>query len=163
MRAVRTCVRVVAARHTSGRGEEGRILILVAGLFALLGLLIIGGVDVTSVQLARMHVLDAADAAAVHAADAVDKGSIYRGGVGRTVALSNASVQQAAAESLRSQSQPAHVAAWGLAPSTGTPDGRTAVVRVTADVQPPLLGGLLSFIGADVSVTVESHARADID
>ncbi|TWP35296.1 pilus assembly protein TadG-related protein [Leekyejoonella antrihumi] len=156
--------RIVRTRHTPGRREEdGRILILTAGLFALLGLLIVGGIDVTSVQIARMHVLDAADAAAVHAADAVDKGSIYRGGIGETVTLSNASVQQSAAESLQSQSRPAHVVGWGLAPSTGTPDGATAVVRVSADVRPPMLGGVLSFIGSDISVTVESHARADID
>lgn len=143
--------------------EHGRIIVLVAGLFALLGMLIIGGIDVTSVLLARMHVLDAADAAAVHAADSIDRARLYHEGIGQTIRLSDASVRAAAGESLRAQRLPAHVAQWGLSAGTGTDDGATAVVRVTAHVQPPLLGGLMSFLDHDVTVTVESHARATID
>ncbi len=155
--------RVLARRHrVSQEQDRGRILVLVAGLFGLLGLLIVGGIDVTSVQLARMHVLDAADAAAVHAADSIDRSSLYRKGIGETIALSDATVREAAGESLASQHRPAHVAGWQVASGTGTDDGSTAVVRVTADVQPPLLGGVLSFVGHDVTVTVESRARADV-
>ncbi len=142
--------------------DRGRIIILVAGLFAMLGMLVIGGIDVTSVLLARMHVLDAADAAAVHAADSIDRASLYHEGIGQAIRLSDESVRQAAGESLRSQLLPTHVARWGLSAGTGTDDGTTAVVRVTAHMRPPLLGGLMSFLDHDVTITVESHARATI-
>lgn len=158
----RICRRYAVDRE-GGESEDGRIMVLVAGLFALLGLLIVGGIDVTSVQLARMHVLDAADAAAVHAADSIDKARLYHGGLEETVTLSDASVQQAAAESLAAQRRPSHVSGWGVTSGTGTADGSTAVVRVTAQVHPPLLGGVLSFIDQEVTVTVESHARSEID
>lgn len=90
-------------RLTDDRPDRGRIIVLCAGLFALLGLLIMGGIDVTSAQLARIHLLDAADAAALDAADAVDNGAVYGGGVGQSVPLSNASVRADAAAQLRAQ------------------------------------------------------------
>ncbi|NYJ73881.1 pilus assembly protein TadG-related protein [Allobranchiibius huperziae] len=145
------------------RADRGRIIILCAGLFALLGLLIMGGVDVTSIQLARVHMLDAADAAALDAANAADKGAIYRGGVGSTVALSSDSVQVDARRELAAQELPAHVAGWAVVGGTGTPDGRTAVVRVSGTVHPPLFGGLLRAVGADVTITVQAKARSDVD
>ena len=145
------------------RGDRGRIIILCAGLFALLGLLIMGGVDVTSIQLARVHLLDAADAAALDAADAADKTAIYRGGVGSTIPLSSDSVQVDARRELAAQELPAHVAGWAVVDGTGTPDGRTAVVRVSGTVHPPLFGGLLKAVGGDVTITVQAKARSDVD
>ena len=57
---------------------------------------------------------------------------------------------------------PAHITSWGVVGGTGTPDGSTAVVRVRGNVRPPLLGGLLAFMEPDISITVESRARADV-
>lgn len=147
----------------SGRADGGRIVILCAGLFAILGLLVMGGVNVTSVQLARVHLLDAADAAALDAADAADDGAIYRQGVGQTVPLSNSSVVSDARASLAVQELPAHITGWAVTDGTGTADGRTAVVRVTATVKPPLFGGALSVLAGNVTITVQSEARSDVD
>lgn len=144
------------------RQDEGRISILIAGLFALLAMLIMGGVDVTAVQLARMHLIDVADAAAVDAADAIDEGAVYGSGVGDDLALTNARVISTAGQNLAGQQRPAHITSWGVASGSGTTDGRTAVVRVRGNVRPPILGGMLSFIGTDISITVESRARADV-
>ena len=156
-------IAVLRRRLRDDRPDRGRIIILCAGLFALLGLLIMGGVDVTSVQLARVHLLDAADAAALDAADAADPGAIYRGGVGSAVPLSSDSVQTDARRELAAQELPAHVAGWAVVAGTGTPDGRTAVVRVSGTVHPPLLGGLLKAVGGDVTITVQAKARSDVD
>ncbi|XAS76031.1 pilus assembly protein TadG-related protein [Dermatophilaceae bacterium Sec6.4] len=145
------------------RPDRGRIIILCAGLFALLGLLIMGGIDLTSVQLARIHLLDAADAAALDAADAVDNAAVYGGGVGRSVPLSNASVRADAAAQLRAQELPLHVLGWAVVDGTGTPDGRMAVVRVTGTVRPPLFGSVLGALGKDVTITVQAQARSDVD
>lgn len=153
----------VADRLRVDRQDSGRIIILCAGLFAILGLLVIGGVDVTSVQLARVHLLDAADAAALDAADAADNSAIYGAGVGQSVPLSSASVWQDARAGLAAQELPPHVLGWAIADGTGTPDGRTAVVRLRGTVHPPLFGGVLSALGHDVTITVQAQARSDVD
>lgn len=148
--------------HPRGkRREDGRILILGAGLFALLGLLIMGGVDVTAVQLARVKLIDAADAAALDSADAVDPAAVYRGGIGQQVRLSDASVRTDAARSLARQSLPGHLTNWAIVGGTGSTDGVTAHVVLRGTIRPPLTGGLLSLIGKDVTITVQANARAD--
>ncbi len=160
---IRAGAAIRARLDSHGRADHGRIIILCAGLFAILGLLIMGGVNVTSVQLARVHLLDAADAAALDAADAADDAAVYRTGVGRGVPLSNQSVVADARTNLAAQELPAHVIGWGVSSGTGTPDGRTAVVVVTATVRPPLFGGALSALAGDVTMTVQSDARSDVD
>lgn len=144
------------------RRDEGRISLLIAGLLGILALLVLGGVDATAVMIARTRVLDASDSAAADAADAIDEGAVYRGGVDQDLRLSTPEVWATAARSLGAQKRPSHVSAWGLDPGTGSPDGRTAVVRVSAHVRPPITGGFLSFFGDGVRVTVESRARADV-
>jgi hypothetical protein len=137
-------------------------MLLIAGLFGILAMLILGGVDVTAIQLARMQVLDAADAAATDAADAVDASSLYDGGVGSELELSDRSVQHTARLSLSRQRVPTHVLGWGVTDGTGAQDSHTAVVRVTAVVHPPVLGGVLSSVFGDIHVTVQSRAHADV-
>lgn len=149
-------------RRRAWRGrDDGRISVLIAGLLGILALLILGAVDVTAVQLARMRIIDAADSAASDAADAIDEGAIYGRGVGQELTLTDGSVQQVAGTNLGRQTLPTHVTSWGLQPGTGSPDGRTAVVILRGNVDPPITGGLLGFLG-DVPVTVESRARADV-
>ncbi len=142
--------------------ERGRILILGAGLFAILGLLIVGGIDVTAVQLAKMRVLDAADSAALAGADSADKGSLYRGGIQRGVPLTSGGVQQAAVGSLADQEVPTNVTAWRVAGSSVAGQD-TAVVQVEAAVRPPITGGMFSLFGSSVTVRVESRAHSAIE
>ncbi len=142
--------------------EPGRVVLLIAGLFGILAVLILGGVNVTAIQLARMQVLDAADAAAANAADAVDESSLYKGGVGSELALSDRSVQQSATATLAREDVPAHVTGWRVSDGTGAQDSRTAVVRVSAVVHPPVLGGVMSGMFGDVHITVQSRARAHV-
>lgn len=143
--------------------EGGRVVLLIAGLFGILAMLIVGGVDVTAIQLARMQVMDATDAAAADAADAADQASLYKGGLGSQLTLSDRSVQQTAASTLTRQDRPAHVTDWRVTDGTGAQDARTAVVRVSAVVHPPLLGGVVSGMFGDVHITVQSRARAHVD
>jgi len=144
------------------RTDDGRVMLLIAGLFGVLAMLILGGVNVTAIQLARMQVLDAADAAAADSADAVDASSLYGAGIGSDLELSDQSVQRTAGSSLARQRVPAHVLGWRVTDGTGAQDGRTAVVRVTAVVHPPVLGGVLSSVFGDIHVTVQSRAHADV-
>lgn len=151
--------RLTQLRH---EGENGRVLVLAAGLFALLGVLVVGGIDVTAVQLAKMRVLNAADSAALAASDSLDENAVYRGGLGSGAPLTDSGVTRAASGSLAQQRLPTNVEAWQVVSGSAS-DRSTAVVRVQARVHPPITGGLLSFLGSDVSVTVESRARSTIE
>lgn len=157
-----TAPAALRARLPRPDDERGRVALLIAGLFGILGMLIVGGIDVTAIQLARLQVIDAADAAAADAADAVDESGLYNGGVGSQLTLSDRTVRRTAGATLARQDLPAHVLGWHVADGTGAQDARTAVVRVSAVVHPPLLGGVMSTMFGDVHITVQSRARAQV-
>lgn len=135
--------------------------LLVLGFTVVAILLIVGTVAVTSVQLSRMRLLDAADGAALDAADSLDLGA-YQRGLGETVAVSDTTVRETAVKYLAERSRPQSLLAWQVAAGTGSPDGQTAVVRVSGDADLPLVGGLLDTLGGSVTITVESRARAPV-
>lgn len=143
------------------RDERGSISLFILGLAVIATLLIAGTVAVTSAQLSRMRLLDVADGAALSAANGLDD-SAYGQGVGESVPLSNASVQQRAAAYVGTRPRPGSVTDWRLSPGTGTPDGRTAVVVLTGRAQLPLIGPALRELGVSVTITVESRARSDV-
>lgn len=140
------------------RDEDGRVALLVLVFSMICVLLITGVVAVTSVHLSRMRLLDVADGAALAAANALDDAA-YRGGVGQTVPVSDATVQQAAADYVGSRPRPTGMARWGLGAGTGSPDGRVAVVQMSCTADVPLVGWLL---GDGVTITVVSRARGDL-
>lgn len=143
------------------RDDRGQLSILILGLTVIAMTLIIGGLAVTSVQISRMRLLDAADSAAL---EATDEGTerIYDQGLGETLPLSDDVVRRSAASHLASRDRPHGVESWSVASGTGSPDGRTAVVRLRGEADLPLVGGLLESMGGSVTVTVESRARADV-
>ncbi|WP_435199482.1 pilus assembly protein TadG-related protein [Janibacter sp. GS2] len=143
------------------RDERGQLSILVLGLTVIAMTLIIGGLAVTSVQISRMRLLDAADSAALEATDeGVER--IYDQGLGETLPLTDDVVRRSAAEHLAGRDRPHGLEGWEVAEGTGSPDGRTAVVRLRGEADLPLVGGLLESLGGSVTVTVESRARADV-
>jgi hypothetical protein len=143
--------------------DDGQILIMILG-YALIALsLVVVATDATAVYLARTQLLDAADAAALDAADAVDPASVYVHGVGEEVPLTDATVRATASAYLSGYSPPARVQDIRLDDPTGTPDGRLAVVQLTATVRLPLLGPVVQAWSGGISVTARSQARADID
>jgi hypothetical protein len=144
-------------------GDEGSISLYILGLAVMAAVVIAGAAVVTSAHITRMTLLDVADGAALAAANALDESTGYDNGVGASVPISRASVSRRAAEYLRSRPRPARVTAWRLTPSTGSPDGGTAVVGLTADVELPVLGTALRAIGGSITISVESSARADLD
>ncbi len=151
----------MTGQRTDKRDERGSLSILTMGLVLIATLLILGGVGVTAALVARMRVTDAADAAALSAANALDP-TAYEQGIGEAVPLSDASVRELAAGYLDSRPLPTDVAGWALERGTGSPDGETAVVVLTAQVNLPVVGAVLDALGSEVSVTVTSRARAVI-
>lgn len=145
-----------------GDRESGQISILLLGMVTLALSVVLAVVGVTSVQLARIHLLDAADAAALDASDALAREIVYAEGLGAGVPLSDETVVTAASEHLASRTMPGRISGWSVAPGTGTPDGRTAVVAVTGVARVPVLGRLLDQFGTGVRITMTSTARSDL-
>jgi hypothetical protein len=144
------------------RRDDGQISVLILGLFCIVVLLVIGAIDVTAAQLARMRLLDTADALALDAADALDEGAAYGQGVPGSIVLTDESVRTAARDHLARPPLPSGITVWGVVPPTGTHDGRTAVVRLQGRATLPMTGGVLSALGGGVTITVESRARAPL-
>jgi Flp pilus assembly protein TadG len=140
--------------------EGGQISLLILGFTVIALMLIVGGVDVTAVQLARARLLDAADGAALDASDALDGGSAYSRGMRTAVEISDTSVRLAASQYLAVQPRPHGVSSWALADGTGSPDGQTAVIRLRGTAEIPIAASVLSAFGGSVNITVESRARS---
>lgn len=154
--------RTVSRSTLRTAGDDGQISILLVGLVAVALTIVMGVVGVTSVQLSRIHLLDAADAAALDAADALAEDVAYAEGVGAGVPLTDASVVQAAREHLAGRPLPSRLAGWQVAPGTGSPDGRTAVVVVRGTARIPVVTPVLDRLGGGVTITITSSARSDI-
>lgn len=137
--------------------------ILLVGMVAITLTVVLAVVGVTSVQLSRIQLLDAADAAALDASDALAQEQVYEGGLGSGPPLSDTTVVEAASAHLEQRSIPPRVVGWAVGPGTGTPDGRTAVVTVTGQADIPVLSPVLGALGGGVSITVTSTARSDLD
>lgn len=142
--------------------EDGQISLLMIGLVAICLTIVMGVVGATSVQLSRIHVLDAADAAALDASDALALERAYAEGVGTGVPLTDGSVLAAATAHLAERELPTRLSGWQIAPGTGTPDGRTAVVVVRGTARIPVVSSVLGAFGGGVTVTMSSSARSDL-
>jgi hypothetical protein len=149
--------------HVRRQGaESGQVTLLVLGFTVVVILLILGTIAVSSVQLSRMRLLDAADGAALDAADSLAVGA-YSHGLGGAVPLSDATVTETARTYLGDRPRPPSMLAWAVAAGTGSPDGETAVVRLSGRAEVPVVGGLLESLGGSVTITVESRARAGLE
>jgi hypothetical protein len=144
------------------RPEDGQIAVLILGLFVIVLVFILGAIDVTAAQLARMRLLDTADAIALDAADALDVGAVYEGGVQGPLVLTNSSVREAATTHLSRTPRPTGISSWTLQPPTGTPDGTTAEVTLSGRATLPMTGWILESLGGGVTITVTSRARAPL-
>lgn len=143
-------------------GDSGQISVLLIGLVAMCLTIVLGVVGATSVQLSRIHVLDAADAAALDASDALALERAYAEGVGAGLPLTDEAVLDAAAAHLAQRDRPARLSGWEIAPGTGTPDGRTAVVVVRGVARVPVVSSVLAAFGGGVTVTMTASARSDL-
>jgi uncharacterized membrane protein len=150
--------------RTGGRSadEDGQIMLLALGYTLVAFALVAVAVDATAVHLARTQLLDAADAAALDAADAVDAGSVYTGGLGYDVPLSGEAVRAQAGTYLSTYQAPSRLEAVGITGGTGTPDGVSAVVELTGRVRLPIAAPVVASFAGGITVTVRSTARAQL-
>lgn len=152
--------RLVFGRRVRPADDEGSILILVLGFFTLVMFIVLAAIDVTSVQLARMRLLDAADTVALDAADALDVNAVYRGGPGANVPITDATVLSAAAAHVAALPLPNGITSIRLTGASA--DSGRALVTLQGTTTPPISGFLLEAFGGGVTITVDSAAQAPL-
>lgn len=145
-------------------GDDGQVLLLIL-VYALIALALVTVVaSASAVHLERKRLLAVADAAAADAADAVDLDAFYTGGTSPEsgVPLTDASVRASVQDYLTLLGAPTRFEDLAVADGTGTPDGRTAQVRLTAVARPPLLTSVIDTFADGVRLDVTSRARTDL-
>ncbi|MCI2239779.1 hypothetical protein MO973_37580 [Paenibacillus sp. TRM 82003] len=145
-----------------GPRDEGRVALLSLG-FALVALvLVLVVVSASAVHLQRVRLLALADAAAADAADALDEAAYFTSGLPpEAVPLTGASVR-ASAERYVAGAGP-DLPGARVAAGTGSPDGRTAVVVLSATVVPPFAGLVPERFAGGVELRASSRAVARLD
>lgn len=154
--------RLVRARAAGA--DDGQVMLLSLCFAVVCLLLVTVVVSASAVHLERKRLTALADSLALAAADQVDTDDYFRGTApdpvtGGAVHLTDATVAAAVT---------AHLAAWPsdalpdavVVESSGTPDGRTAEVRLRAVVRPALLTWVLAPWSDGVTVHARASARA---
>lgn len=171
--------------RTADDGESGQILLLTIayGLLALALVLVLA--SASAVHIERKQLLALADAAALDAADAIDLDLFYGDGfsagdidgeglsaltVGQgegpsegqwpAVPLTDATVRDAVAAHLAAAPAAAGLTGLGVGEPTGTPDGVTAQVTLTAVARPPFLPWAIVAWSDGIALRATTTARA---
>ena len=151
------------------RSDDGQLTLLIIGFVAIAAVLIIVGVDASKVFLARRALSSAADAAAVAAAQAVDKDAIYAGtggGCGGLLPLAPDEAAQRAGSAVDDQTASLRSTFATLDDPRTTVEGDTVAVHLSGRVAVPF-GHILAILvpGHDdgtVQVEATSHARSPL-
>ncbi|GAA4357885.1 pilus assembly protein TadG-related protein [Angustibacter luteus] len=166
MRRSRRAAHPLARRLPPAGDDSGQLSLLILGYLVVALALVVVVVDATAVHLARTQLLDAADAAALDAADAVDEGGVYGGsGVGGgeggdQIRLTDAAVRRQVRDYLAGYPPPRRLTELTVARGTGATDGASATVVLTGDVRLPIGGWVVAGLSDGISVTVRSTATA---
>lgn len=151
------------------RGDGGQITLLLIGYAAIALVLVVVGVDVSAVFLARRALASTADAAALDAAQAVDRTAVYAGavgGCGSALPLDVAAARDRAADAVADDAAGLQAAFRQLDPADVTVDAGTVTVHLSGRAKVPfgrLLAALLPGHGdGTVSIDVTAHARSPV-
>jgi uncharacterized membrane protein len=145
---------------TPARRDDGSLTLLVIGYVTIAAVLIVAGIDASKVFLAHRALSAAADAAALDAAQAVDKAAVYAGtagGCGNLLPLDETAAAQRAQDAVGEQLP-------GLRQTFASlDDPQTQVVDGTVTVN--LSGSIALPFGRVLALLVPGHAdgRVHID
>ncbi|WP_164737359.1 hypothetical protein [Georgenia sp. SYP-B2076] len=152
-----------------GGGERGQIMLLTLAFSALALVLVLVVASASAVHIERKRLLALADLAAAGAAEAIDEAAYYEAATtpapdgassATTVPLSEATVDAAVRAYLAQPAVAGEFDGVRVAEPTGTPDGLTAQVTLTAVARPPLVPWALLPWSEGITLRVTSTARA---
>lgn len=139
------------------RCEDGQMMVLIIG-YVLLALLVTTVVlAVSSVYIEHKKLLSLADGASVAAADSYTLGQLETGAGSPTAVLNGSRVRSVAMDYLNRNSAFGRFDSLSIEPATGSADGSTAVVLLSAAVHPPVVNFL---VPDGIRIEAESTARS---
>ena len=127
--------------------------------YVLLALLVATVViGITAVYLEHKRLLSLADGASLAAADSYTLGEVSAEGGSPSAVLNPARVRNVAADFVARSPASQRFSSLAVAGATGTPDGSTAVVVLTAAVHPPVVNFLVPD-GIRIEATSTARSR----
>jgi hypothetical protein len=146
------------------RDDRGQIMLLSIGFAVVAIALVLVVTAVSAIYLERKQLLALADAMAADAADAIDEEAYFgedRPGA-PAIPLTDASVQAATQDYLEAAPEAVigDFRALQVVAPTGTPNGTTAQVTLSAVVRPPVVGVILSPWQDGFAIVVTAQAEA---
>ena len=144
--------------HAAGPDpESGQITVLIIG-YVLLGLLLTSVVAaVSTVYIEHKKLLSMADGASVAAADSYTLGQMETKAETPSAVLNGGRVRAVVTDYLTQNNAFTRFDGLAVEPSTGSTDGSTAVVVLSAAVHPPIVNFL---VPDGIVIQAESTARA---
>jgi uncharacterized membrane protein len=144
--------------RATGADEDGQVIVLIIGYVLLALLVTTVVVGISSVYLEHKRLLSLADGASLAAADSYTLGEVGTGGDGPTAVLSSARVTNVASDFVIRTPASQRFDKLAVAPATGSPDGSTAVVVLSAAVHPPVVNFLVPD-GIKIEATSTARSR----
>ncbi len=139
------------------RRDDGQLMVLIIGYVLLALLLSTVVIAASSVYIEHKKLLSMADGASVAAADSFTLGQLEAARGNPTAVLTSARVRATATEFLDRSNAFTRFAGLTVGPGTGSPDGATAVVVLSAAVHPPVVNFL---IPDGIRIEASSTARS---
>jgi uncharacterized membrane protein len=137
--------------------ENGQLTVMIIGYVTLALLVATVVIGISSVYLEHKRLLSLADGASLAAADSYTLGEVASQGGSPSAVLNPARVRAVAADFVSRSPASARFQGLAVAGSTGTPDGSTAVVVLTAEVHPPVVNFL---VPGGIAIEATSTARS---
>ena len=119
--------------------DDGQMMVMILGFVAVALLVATVMIGITAVYLEHKRLLSLADGASLAAADSFTLGEVESHGGSPSAVLNPARVRNVAADFVARSPAAERFDALAVAGATGSPDGSTAVVVLTAAVHPPVV------------------------
>jgi uncharacterized membrane protein len=139
------------------KNEDGQMMVMILGYVALALLVTTVVIGISAVYLEHKRLLSLADGASLAAADSYTLGEVAAQGGSPSAVLDPARVRHVAADFVARSPASERFDDLAVAGATGTPDGSTAVVVLTAAVHPPVVNFL---VPAGIPIEATSTARS---
>lgn len=140
------------------RDESGQLMVMILGYVLLALLVATVVVGISAVYLEHKRLLSLADGASLAAADSYTLGEVATQGGSPSAVLNPARVRNVAADFVARSPASQRFSDLAVAGATGTPDGSTAVVVLTAAVHPPVVNFLIPD-GIRIEATSTARSR----
>ena len=151
---------------TRGRCDEGSLTLLVIGYAAILALLVVVGIDVSKVFLARRALASVADEAALAAAQSVDRAALYAGtagGCGGLLPVDSAGAAQVVAGTVDADMVDLRHTFTAMEPPSTAVTAGTVTVHLSGEVAVPFGKALALLLPGHANGRVHVDATASAE